>query len=217
MAKPNQTLVFVIVDHEGTKLFFEPMSRRATGEIFAIRLPSESEIELRREGSLVAKANSLMSICGDKSYESFFHGPAPLVTKSSFAERSVCSPQVYVHDDLRLAYGIQARSRGLRVGDEVHIKLKHLIDEGEQPPKEKSLAEWCKKLTEPSAEAAAKSQKARRAEEEIYRILGGKRADRFFDRHGEEPPYVQLQLAKKLASASKRRKKAKQQPTSHRS
>lgn len=206
MAKRVYTLTFKIVRHEEVKLFLESTSGRATAELYAIRLPCDSEIELWRKSSQVASAKVIWSICGDKSYDHFFRGPAPLVAKSALAERAISSPGLYVRDGQRLAFELKAGSAGLRVGDELRIKLPTLVDITEHPPRRKRLVDWLSRLTEVDVKSAVEFQRLRVTEDKIFRLLGDDRARRFFARHRQKSLQEQLRLAKKWASDAKRRR-----------
>lgn len=205
----SEEIVFMLIEHNGVRIFKHVGSDRATGEIRAEDLPPRCEIRLLRRGKMIANAAVIQAHNVDKDTNNFVHGRAPLVAEDADAEAAVAASSVFLTDGMLLARAVLARNRGIRLGNKVCVIFDALIDNSASPPAEKSMFEWCQKLTCSRAAAAAKEERVRAVEEWIYHHLGEDSADRFFERHGKKSPEEQLKHARRLLAARERRTRNK--------
>jgi hypothetical protein len=192
MKRKPKTVLLVLTEHKGVRLFYHATTERAALEISYFRVPLFSTVELFRGTKSLAKA--VATTYGTHAPLEAFHGSPPLITETRYLPKGWSDE-------------IKASSRGLRLGDEILLvlepaSLRHTGDE------ESSLDAIFRKATHANLAAALREHNERKLMDKISRLVHDTLKDEmacldFYETHRDKPLHEQLRLAHELNRSRK--------------
>lgn len=190
---PHKTFRLILITYQGVKMFYDPVSGRATDDLRSGMLPYETTLELWRDGKQIAEAKHKI-IGGPHDMTDTFDGTRPLVRSERYDEelvrRGVFHQKGHVYGGI-----ILSRSKDFHPNDEIVL---HLPTTPHPFREERTVDGWFAHATRQDRDAVVEYRRERDAWKKIERTIHEKAFDAFWNTFHEKPWREALQAAEAM-------------------